>query len=102
MVGLKVDEYFKNLYDSQLTYFNTKCSKCNKIQSDNKTKIFQFCYKCQQDYCFDCVNNKNKHSLNHLENVFQLMRKKQDVLNISKKENLLNFVKMIKQIFAIF
>ena len=73
---LKVDEYFKNLYDSQLTYFNTKCSKCNKIQSDNKTKIFQFCYKCQQDYCFDCVNNKNKHSLNHLEECIPINEKK--------------------------
>ena len=75
---IKIDEYFEQLKNSKYIYYKSQCCKCKKIQKDykEKTKIFQYCFLCQEDYCFECYNNKNKHSDAHLKKCIPMNEKK--------------------------
>ena len=66
---LTVEQYFQKLSECNFTYYNIKCSACNKVQKSDikKNKIFKFCYLCQKDYCEDCVNNHTTYPKNHLD-----------------------------------
>ena len=60
---LTVQQYFEKLNDSEFSYYNFKCSNCNKIQRDYfKEGIFKFCYDCRKIFCENCCKNKNIHS----------------------------------------
>ena len=63
---LNIEQYFKKLSEPNLTYYNTKCCKCNAIQKSEKNKIFKYCYLCKDYYCLNCLN-KEEHPKKHLE-----------------------------------
>ena len=86
---LKIDKYFEQLKDSEYIYYNSKCCICEKIQKDYKepTQIFQYCFQCQEDYCFECYNNKKRHSNAHLKKCIPINEKKiRNIDNYSEGE----------------
>ena len=74
---LSVEQYFQKLSECNFTYYNIKCSACNKVQKNyiNKNQIFKFCYECQKDYCDDCLNNYTNHPKNHLDKCIPVSEK---------------------------
>ena len=75
---LSVDQYFKKLYESKKTYYNIKCCFCNKIQNNflEKDKIFQYCYECKKNFCFECYKIEEKHSQSHIKKCIPINAKK--------------------------
>ena len=81
---ISVQDYFKKLSESTFTYYNIKCSNCNKEQKSclKKEQLFKYCYLCKKDLCYECVEKKCKdHERSHLKKCIPINAKSTRCLN---------------------
>ena len=81
---ISVQDYFKKLSESNFTYYNIKCSDCNKIQKNclKKEQLFKYCYLCKKDLCYECVEKENNgHDNSHLKQCIPINEKNTRCLN---------------------
>ena len=75
---ISVQDYFKKLSESDFTYYNIKCSDCNRIQKNclQNEQLFKYCYLCKKDFCYECVEKENKgHDRSHLKKCIPINEK---------------------------
>ena len=75
---ISVQDYFKKLSESNFTYYNIKCSNCNKEQKScpKKEQLFKYCYLCKKDFCYECVEKQfEKHDESHLKKCIPINEK---------------------------
>jgi Leucine-rich repeat (LRR) protein len=75
---ISVQDYFKKLSESNFTYYNIKCSNCNKEQKSclKKEQLFKYCYLCKKDFCYECVEKEIKeHDKSHLKKCIPINEK---------------------------
>ena len=76
-IMLTAEDYLNNLSKSNLTYYSAKCIKCNKVQKEDKSKIFKYCPLCKKDFCDKCFNQKEgPHLPNHFARGIPINEKK--------------------------